>query len=176
MTATNPPRHAAPRSITEQFVRFAESGHLEDLDPSVRADHEDRAPAVKLMVASSLAVGVGLTLALLGVVDASARAIVAGLGVFAIAFAYLLIGLREVLQHVPRGGIDIRPGAVLPPTSVSPGNWLLSENGWARVEQLGRSGDGTTMALLSNGEVVDLARPVTVAGGDFRPITLRRGH
>ena len=71
------------------------------------------------------------------------------------------------------------PGAVLPPELLRSGNWVYRSGAWARIEQVGRDGNGTLTALLSSGEVIDLTTPLTVAGDEFRPTadpvaTLRR--
>lgn len=160
-----------PRDANEQILEFASSGRLIDLDPRTAVHAADKGSTVFAMVLAAAAVGVGATLVMIAAVTESLLAAFVGLSVITVSLALLLPAVRLVRMHTSSRAAMVKPGAVLPPELVRQGNWIYRGGAWNRVEQIGRGGEGDLTALLSSGEVIDLTAPVTIAGGDFRPVS-----
>ena len=158
-----------PRNANEQMLEFAESGRLVELDPREAVHAADKGSTVFAMVLSAIATGVGATLLVIAVASESLWAAIVGCSVITISLSLLLPSIRLVRLHTPSTAVAVKPGAVLPPELVREGNWIYRGGAWNRVEQIGRDGTGTTTALLSSGDVIELSSPVTIAGGEFRP-------
>jgi hypothetical protein len=153
----------------EQMLEFAESGRLIELDPRAAVHAADKASTVFAMVLSAAATGVGATLLVIAAATESLTAAIIGCSVVTISLSLLFPSVRLVRLHTPSTAVEVKPGAVLPPELVRAGNWIYRSGAWNRVEQVGRDGTGSTTALLSSGEVIELSSPVTIAGGEFRP-------
>lgn len=160
-----------PQDANEQILEFASSGRLIDLDPRTAVHAADKSSTVFAMVLAAAAVGVGATLLVIAAVTESMLAALVGLSVITVSLALLLPAVRLVRMHTSSRAATVKPGAVLPPELVRQGNWIYRGGAWNRVEQIGRGGEGDLTALLSSGEVIDLTAPVTIAGGDFRPVS-----
>ena len=158
-----------PQDATEQLLEYASSGRLIDLDRRALVDARDKATTVVVMVLAATTVGVGAALIISATRSRSAVEATVGFGLIAIGLSLLLPAVRLVRLHTASAGVEVRPGAVLPPDLVQPGNWIHRDGAWARVDEIGRDGTGTLTALLSTGEVIDLLTPITIAGGTFRP-------
>ncbi len=158
-----------PRDATEQLLEFADSGRLADLDRRATVDARDKASTVVVMVFAAITTGIGISLLVSAMRGRSSVEASVGFGLIAVGLSLLLPAVRLIRMHAASAGVEIRPGAVLPPELIRVGNWLHREGAWARVDQIGRDGAGALTALLSTGEVVDLTKPVTIAGGAFRP-------
>ncbi|MEO0494246.1 MAG: hypothetical protein AAF081_12605 [Actinomycetota bacterium] len=159
-----------PRDANEQMLEFASSGRLVDLDPGAAVHATDKSSTVFAMVLTAAAVGVGATLLVIAAVTESLIAAIIAFSVITVSLALLLPSIRLVRLHTSSRAAMVKPGAVLPPELVREGNWIYRGGAWNRVEQIGRGGEGDLTALLSSGEVIDLTAPVTIAGGDFRPV------
>ena len=158
-----------PRDATQQLLEFAESGRLVDLDKEAAVDARDKVSTVLVMVFAAIAVGIGASLVISAMRGRTAVEATVGFGLIAVGLSLLLPAVRLVRLHAASAGVEVRPGAVLPPELVRSGNWIHREGAWIRVDEIGRDGAGTLTALLSTGEVIDLVNPVTIAGGTFRP-------
>lgn len=160
-----------PEDATQQLLEYASSGRLIDLDQHAIVDARDKAATVLVMILAATTVGVGATLVISAVRSRSTVEATVGFGLIAVGLSLLLPAVRLVRLHTATAGVEIRPGAVLPPDLVQAGNWIHRDGAWARVDEIGRDGTGTLTALLSTGEVIDLLTPITIAGGTFRPVT-----
>ncbi len=161
--------HERPHDATEQLLEYAETGRLIALDPRTRIEARDKASIVIVMVFSAITVGAGMSLVISAMRGFSTVEVTVGLGLVALGLSLLLPALRIVHQHTASHGVEIQPGAVLPPQLVRSGNWIYREGAWTRIDQVGHDGAGKLTALLSTGEVIDLLNPITIAGGSFRP-------
>jgi len=159
-----------PEDATEQLLEYASTGRLIDLDQRAIVDARDKSATVLVMILAATTVGVGVTLMLSATRSRSAVEATVGFGFIAVGLSLLLPAVRLVRLHTATAGVEIRPGAVLPPELVQPGNWIHRDGAWIRVDEVGRDGTGTLTALLSTGEVIDLLTPITIAGGTFRPV------
>ena len=158
-----------PQDATEQLLEYANSGRLVELDQRSIVDARDKTSTVVVMVLAATTVGIGAALVISAMRSRSALEATVGFGLVAIGLSLLLPAVRLVRLHTASAAVEIRPGAVLPPDLVQPGNWIHRDGAWARVDQVGRDGSGMLTALLSTGEVIELLTPITIAGGTFRP-------
>lgn len=163
------PIDGRPRDANEQLIEYARTGRLVDLDARVGTSSSDLASTILVLVLTSASLGVGVTLLVAAARNDSVAAAAAGFSLVVVSLAMLLPTIRLIRVQSPSIGITVKPGAVLPPELLRSGNWIHRSGAWARVEQVGRDGNGTLTALLSSGEVIDLTTPLTVAGADFRP-------
>ncbi len=157
-----------PQDATEQLLEYADTGRLIDLDPSARLNTADKSSTVLVTVFTSASVGIGACLLTLAIRSGSGLETLLGFGLTVIGLSLLLPAVRLVRLHTASAGVEISPGAVLPPELVRPGNWIFREGAWVRISDMGRDGAGNLNALLSDGDVVELLTPVTIAGGTFR--------
>ena len=128
-------------------------------------------PALCLALCPALALGAGIALAVNGAFASEQQsvifiAVLSALG----ALTILVPSVRLLRSTVPAKPVQIRPGAVVQPELVREGNWIHRNGAWVRIESVGRDGASRLQALLSSGEVVELATPQTIAGDDFRPV------
>ena len=158
-----------PQDANEQLIEFAATGRLVEIDPRARVNAADKSSTVLVLVLTSAALGVGITMLVIAAQSSSVLATIVGFSLVAMSLALLLPTLRLVQLHTPTVGVAPKPGAVLPPELLRAGNWVYRSGAWARIEQVGRDGNGAMTALLSSGEVIDLTTPLTVAGDAFRP-------
>ena len=158
-----------PLDANEQVIEFAATGRLVEIDPSARVNAAEKSSTVLVLVLTSAALGVGVTMLVIAAQSSSILATIVGFSLVAMSLALLLPTLRLVQLHSPTVGVAPKPGAVLPPELLRTGNWVYRSGAWARIEQVGRDGNGSMTALLSSGEVIDLTTPLTVAGDAFRP-------
>jgi hypothetical protein len=156
-----------PRDVTSQILEYAESGRLVD---GPHAKRDNPWSTIALVVIAALVLGGGLSLAAGGALADGHRtvtlvALMSTLGALAILVpAIRLLRVTPVVKPV-----EVRPAAVLPPELVRVGNWIRRDGAWLRVEHVGPDGGGRIQALLSSGEVAELATPTTIAGDAFRP-------
>jgi len=158
-----------PQDVTSQILEYAESGRLVEGPRNVR---DDQRGTIALVVVAALVLGGGLSLSANGALGDGGQtvtlvAIMCVLG----ALAILVPSIRLLRGSRPAVPVKVRPAAVLPPELVRAGNWIHRDGAWLRVEQVGRDGGGRIQALMSSGELLELATPVTIAGDDFRPVT-----
>lgn len=158
-----------PHDANEQVIEFAATGRLVEIDPEVKVKAADRSSTILVLVLTSATLGVGTTMLVVAAQSSSMLATIVGFSLIATSLALLLPTLRLVQLHSPTQGVSPKPGAVLPPELLRSGNWVYRSGAWARIEQVGRDGNGSLTALLSSGEVIDLTTPLTVAGDQFRP-------
>ncbi len=158
-----------PQDATEQLLEYATTGRLIDLDQRASVDARDKASTVLVMVLAAATVGIGASLIISAMRSRSLVEAAVGFGLVTVGLSLLLPAVRLVRLHAASAGVEVRPGAVLPPELVQAGNWIHRDGAWARVDQVGRDGGGRLTALLSTGEVIDLLTPITIAGGTFRP-------
>ena len=158
-----------PYDANEQLIEFAATGRLVEIDPRTKVSKADRSSTVLVLVLTSATLGVGITMLVIAAQASSLLATIVGFSLVAMSLALLLPTLRLVQMHSPTHGAAPKPGAVLPPELLRSGNWVYRSGAWARIEQVGRDGNGALTALLSSGEVIDLTTPLTVAGNEFRP-------
>jgi hypothetical protein len=156
-----------PRDVTSQILEYAESGRLVE---GPRANNDDQRSAIGLVVVSALMLGGGLSLAANGALGDGGQAVTLVAIAWAMgSLAILVLAIRQ-LRVTPAGmPVKVRPAAVLPPHLVREGNWIHRDGAWLRVQHVGRDGGGRIHALVSSGEVVELAAATTIAGDDFRP-------
>lgn len=158
-----------PHDVTSQILEFAESGRLVSGSP---ADHDDQRGTVALVIVAALVLGGGISLATNGALgDGGQTVTLVALMCVLGALAILVPAIRLLRTTPVRPPLTVRPAAVLPPELVRVGNWIHRDGAWLRVEEIGCDGGGRAHALLSSGELVELATPVTIAGDDFRPAT-----
>lgn len=157
-----------PQDVTSQILEYAETGRLVE---GPRQQRDEQRSTIIVVVLAALALGAGLALAVNGAFAQSGNtitliAIMGSLG----ALAILVPSVRLLRSAVPAKPVQIRPGAVVQPELVREGNWIHRNGAWVRIESAGRDGGGRLQALLSSGEVIELATPQTIAGDDFRPV------
>jgi len=160
---------SAPRSVNEQFVEYAETGRL--LTRAGQRTARRRNPFVLYVITvavvcalfgagvATLTLGANGSLVLLG-----AASLVAAAGIAVMVFAAGTIHDHAVAEDT----LEITPAAMLPPNLVRTGNWILRDDVWVRVQEIGRDGGGRINALLSDGDVVTLDAPVMIGGGEVR--------
>jgi hypothetical protein len=156
-----------PQDAAEQFLEYAASGRLIEIRCA-----NTPAPAVGLILAAVIAIGFGSAATAIGLTEvAGPAATMLGFVLFVGGVALLAQALKVLHGANELRTLHVRSGAVLPPDLVRKGNWIHRGGAWERVDQVGRDGAGRVHALLGSGDLIELRRPVTVAGDEFRPFT-----
>lgn len=156
-----------PRDVTAQLLEFAESGRLLE---GARPERDDQRGTIALVVVAALVLGGGLSLAVNGALGDGGQTVTLVAIMCALGSLAILVPSIRLMRNGPIAKpVKVRPAAVLPPELVRAGNWIHRNGAWQRVEQVGLDGGGQVQALLSSGDLVVLATPVTIAGDDFRP-------
>jgi hypothetical protein len=161
-----------PRDVTEQLLEFAENGRLVILpERAVVPTRRSRRTAL-IVLASVVSAGIGVA-AMLAFTDdvRSTTLVVAGIASAVLGLVLLISATSATSERESRrASVRVKPGAVLPPDLVRVGNWIHRGDAWVRVEEIGRDGGGLVSALLSTDEIIFIDMPVTIAGGEFRPV------
>lgn len=151
---------------TLQLLEFAELGRLRM--PASPAG--TRSTPLRIVVASSLGLGMGITLATLAATASDIAGIALGSAIITAALAVLVPSLdRHREQHDSAGGVRVGHATYRSVDALQRGHWISHNGAWARIDQAGITGDGGRAALLSSGEIIDLREPVLVAAGRFEP-------
>jgi len=158
-----------PTSVNEQLVEYAELGYVSDID-SKRSSHSIRVSVSVVLFATILvAAGAAIAAVQLNGNHSTVREVF-GIVLAAIGMSLLVAAVHHLYQMATAtDSVKIRPGAVIPPELVRPGNWIHRNGAWARVDEIGPDHTGRISALLSSGEIVYLESSVTIAGDAFRP-------
>ncbi len=160
---------ARPTNVNEQLVEYAELGYVSDVDPAGSA-HSIRV-SVSVVVFATILVAAGAAVAAVQFNGnhSTVREVI-GIVLAAIGTALLVAAVHHLYQMaIATDSVKIKPGAVIPPELVRPGNWIHRKGAWARVDEIGPDRTGRISALLSSGEIVYLDSSVTIAGDAFRP-------
>jgi len=163
-----------PRDVNEQLLEYAAHGRLVALPSPARRRRSRPGPLTIFIVIAALAsAGFGAVVAIVADGPNRSVALLVGSAVTGIALSAVLVAAGAAIHDraCERAAIRLKPGAVLPPDLLHPGNWIHRAGAWVRIEEVGRDGRGQISALLSTGEVVLLDSPVTIAGGRYRPVT-----
>ncbi len=158
-----------PRNVNEQLVEYAEHGYVIDID-SPSHSHGIRI-SVSVVVLSTILIAFGTAVMGMpvGMLHSTLREVV-GSVITALGLALLIASVHHLYEMaIATTSVEIKPGAVVPPELVKPGNWIHRHGAWARVDEIGHDHTGRISALLSSGDVVYLDSTVTIAGDVFRP-------
>jgi len=164
------PYRARPVNVNEQLVEYAELGYVSDID-RVSDSHRIRA-SIWVVLLGTLLIAAGTAMAT-NQLDGAHSAIreVLGAVIVALGTALLISAIHHLYQMATNTTtVRIKPGAVVPPELVRPGNWIRRNKAWARVDEIGCDHTGHISALLSSGDIVYLESSVTIAGDVFRPV------
>lgn len=162
----SPPRQR--QSAADQFLRFASTGLIATSPP---ASGRRVVPVYIAAAAGGLATLLGAaTIAVALIVDRGLAVI--GIGTTLVATGATITLVAAYLGRFERGddlAIRPTPGAVLPPDLLRAGHWIHHQGAWTRVREVGAANEGIATVLVSSGEILDVDRPITVAGGAFAP-------
>jgi len=160
---------AGPRNVNEQLVEYAELGYVSDVDHTT--DSHCIRVSVSVVLLGTLLIAIGATIAAIQFHGghSTVREVV-GAVVAAMGMALLIAAVHHLYQMaMTTTSVKIKPGAVIPPELVRPGNWIHRKGAWARVDEIGHDHTGRISALLSSGDIVYLESSVMIAGDAFRP-------
>jgi hypothetical protein len=155
-----------PRDVTSQILEYAESGRLLE---GPRTDRDDQRGTIAVIVIATLVLGGGISLAANNALRGTGETVTLIAIMCAIGALAILVPAIRLLRTAPVGKpVRLRPAAMLPPELVRAGNWIHRDGAWLRVEQVGPDGTGRIQARLSSGDIVEFAKPMTIAGDAFR--------
>jgi len=160
---------AQPANVNEQLVEYAELGYVSDIDHTANSRSGRMSIAIVILGTGLIAAGASLAATHL---DGGHWTAGEATGAVAVAAgtALLIAAVRHLYQMATTTiSVKIKPGAVIPPELVVPGNWIHRNGAWARVDEIGYDHTGRISALLSSGDIVYLESSVTIAGDAFRP-------
>jgi len=159
------PFRAQPANVNEQLVEYADLGYVSDIDHTATSRSGRMSVAVVILGTCLVAAGASLV-----ATHVDGGRWTAGALVLASGMALLIAAIRHLYQMATITiSVKIKPGAVIPPELVIPGNWIHRHGAWARVDEIGYDHTGRISALLSSGDIVYLESSVTIAGDAFRP-------
>jgi len=165
------PFRAQPTNVNEQLVEYAELGYVSDVDHTTNSRYIRISVSVVLLGTLLIAVGATVAAVQFNGGHSTVREVI-GAVVAALGIALLIAAVHHLYQMaITTTSVKIKPGAVLPPELVRPGNWIHRNGAWARVDEIGHDHTGRISALLSSGDIVYLESSVTIAGDAFRPAT-----
>ena len=160
-----------PLDVNEQFVHFARSGELVPLDEQMagRARNSPVSTAALAIIALCGFTGLVVTAtALVGGVDES-QLTIGALTLIVAAALSVPAGYLAHSQRMTPPAVQVSAASILPPELLRAGHWIHCHGAWARIDEIGPLQDETVSALISTGDLIQISKPVAVAGGVFRP-------
>ncbi len=158
-----------PRNVNEQLVDYAEHGYVIDIDSPSHSRGIRVSISIVILSTILIAIGTAIVGMPVGMLHSTIREIL-GSVIAALGLALLVASVHHLYDMaMATTSVKIKPGAVIPPELVKPGNWIHRHGAWARVDEIGHDHTGRISALLSSGDVVYLDSTVTIAGDAFRP-------